>query len=261
MLPMTQANLPISRRDLLRQASCGFGYLALAGLCGNAKAAPKCPLAAIAPHHIPRAKRVIFLFMQGGPSQVDTFDFKPRLSSDNGKQVEFDVARTRQITPERVFQSPWSFKQYGQCGQWVSELFPHVARHVDDLCVIRSMHTEGVAHGPATLFLHTGATNLILKDAETGELSNLAASGVFIFIGFTPNSGLVKGHYEHDANGYVITDQNMMTSTPGLFAAGDLRVQLTRQITTAVGDATTAAIAVEKYLTERSEAKAAVGTA
>ncbi len=81
----------------------------------------------------------------------------------------------------------------------------------------------------------------------TGEL---AATGAFVFIGFTPNSGLVKAHINHDPSGYLLTDDRMMTSIPGLFAAGDLRVQLTRQVTTAVGDATTAAIAVEKYLTE-----------
>lgn len=113
------------------------------------------------PHLPPKAKRVIFLFMQGGPSQIDTYDPKPRLDRDDGKQVEFHVARTRKITPERVFKSPWRFRQYGECGQPVSELFPHMAQHVDDYCVIRSMHTEGVAHGPATLFLHTGATNLV----------------------------------------------------------------------------------------------------
>jgi thioredoxin reductase (NADPH) len=72
-----------------------------------------------------------------------------------------------------------------------------------------------------------------------------------VFIGFRPNTGLIKGHFRHDASGYVVTDERMMTSIPGLFAAGDLRVQLTRQVTTAVGDATTAAIAVEKYLAER----------
>ncbi len=122
--------------------------------------------------------------------------------------------------------------------------------------VIRNKVVEKIEGGPM------GANKLVLKDTKTGELSDLAASGVFIFIGFTPNSGLIKGHYEHDSSGYVITDQHMMMSIPGLFAAGDLRVQLTRQITTAVGDATTAAIAVEKYLVEQREhAKAAVGAA
>jgi thioredoxin reductase (NADPH) len=96
-----------------------------------------------------------------------------------------------------------------------------------------------------------GLQSVELQDTLTGENSSLAATGAFVFIGFRPNTGLVKQHAEHDPNGYLITDDRMMTSIPGLFAAGDVRAQLTRQITTAVGDATTAAIAVEKYLTDR----------
>lgn len=96
-----------------------------------------------------------------------------------------------------------------------------------------------------------GLKHLSLRDTVTGALSQLLVTGCFVFIGFKPNSGLVKEHIKHDAAGYIITDDRMMTSIPGLFAAGDLRVQLTRQVTTAVGDATTAAIAVEKYLTDR----------
>ena len=94
-----------------------------------------------------------------------------------------------------------------------------------------------------------GIGHLEMEDTVTGARSDLPVGGVFIFVGFKPNSGLVEGHYEHDEGGYFITDDRMMTSIPGLFAAGDVRSQLTRQITTAVGDATTAAIAVEKYLT------------
>lgn len=107
-----------------------------------------------------------------------------------------------------------------------------------------------------------GLQTVELVDTLTGEPSSLAATGAFVFIGFRPNTGLVKQHAEHDPSGYLITDDRMMASIPGLFAAGDVRSQLTRQITTAVGDATTAAIAVEKYLTERKSrlaAKAQVG--
>src|SRR6266700_573748 len=93
-----------------------------------------------------------------------------------------------------------------------------------------------------------GVTHAVLQHNTTGERSNLDVGGVFIFIGFRPNTDLVEGHVKHDAGGYFVTDDRMMTSIPGLFAAGDVRSQLTRQITTAVGDATTAAIAVEKYL-------------
>ncbi|HWA57741.1 MAG TPA: thioredoxin-disulfide reductase [Gemmatimonadales bacterium] len=101
---------------------------------------------------------------------------------------------------------------------------------------------------------HLGMKELqaaVLEDTVTGAVSELAVSGCFVFIGFKPNSGLIKEHFRHDPSGYIITDERMMTSIPGLFAAGDLRVQLVRQVTTAVGDATTAAIAVEKYLAER----------
>ncbi|NOT06645.1 MAG: thioredoxin-disulfide reductase [Gemmatimonadales bacterium] len=101
-----------------------------------------------------------------------------------------------------------------------------------------------------------GLKHLELEDTATGSRSQLPVTGAFVFIGFKPNSGLVKEHLAHDAGGYIVTDDRMMTSVPGLFAAGDLRVQLTRQVTTAVGDATTAAIAVEKYLTERKTQRA-----
>jgi thioredoxin reductase (NADPH) len=93
-----------------------------------------------------------------------------------------------------------------------------------------------------------GTDHLELQDTATGERSQLKVGGVFIFVGFKPNTGIVDGHVNHDAGGYFVTDERMMTSIPGLFAAGDVRSQLTRQVTTAVGDATTAAIAVEKYL-------------
>jgi thioredoxin reductase (NADPH) len=96
-----------------------------------------------------------------------------------------------------------------------------------------------------------GAKSIELEGIVDGGRSSLAVTGVFVFIGFKPNSGIIREHFDHDANGYVVTDDRMMSSIPGLFAAGDLRVQLTRQVTTAVGDATTAAIAVEKLLAER----------
>ncbi len=144
--------------------ACGFGYLALAGLT-NSTAAASNPLAPRAGHLPPRAKRVIFLFMQGGPSHVDTFDYKPRLERDHDRMMSFadarTTARTRNGGEHRVMKSPWRFRRYGQSGRWVSDLFPQIARHVDDLCVLQGMHTEGIAHGPATLFLHTGSINLV----------------------------------------------------------------------------------------------------
>ncbi|MEA3247094.1 MAG: thioredoxin-disulfide reductase [Gemmatimonadota bacterium] len=94
-------------------------------------------------------------------------------------------------------------------------------------------------------------THARIRHVKTREARDLVATGIFIFIGFRPNTGIIEGHVEHDASGYLITDANMETSMRGLFAAGDVRAQLTRQVTTAVGDATTAAIAVEKFLTAR----------
>ena len=104
-----------------------------------------------------------------------------------------------------------------------------------------------------------GLKQLRLKNVASGEESRLDVTGLFVFIGFRPNTGLLEDHAEHDAGGYLITDRDMRTSIPGLFVAGDVRSQLTRQITTAVGDATTAVIAVEKYLTEMKEGRQTVG--
>jgi hypothetical protein len=112
----------------------------------------------------PRAKRVIFIFMQGGPSHIDTFDYKPELAKRDGQSIDFTGVRFGtfgKVSKRRLMKSLWRFRQYGECGRWVSELFPHQAQVVDELCFIRSMHTDGVAHGPATLFMHTGATNLV----------------------------------------------------------------------------------------------------
>jgi hypothetical protein len=158
----------LTRRTALQTLGCGFGYLALAGLAQQqqARAALSAnPLAPKQPHHPPRAKRIIFLFMAGGVSHVDSFDHKPRLTQDDGKMMDFadlrSLAKTGKSPQQRVMKPMWNFSQHGQSGLWASDLFPEMATHLDDLCVIRSMHTEGIAHGPATLFLHTGTTTFI----------------------------------------------------------------------------------------------------
>ncbi|MDG2382984.1 MAG: DUF1501 domain-containing protein [Pirellulaceae bacterium] len=155
----------ITRRAALQQAACGFGSLALAGLCADSVQAVN-PLKAKEPHLRPRAKRIIFLFMQGGPSHVDTYDHKPLLYKNDGKQMPFDDARTiaktgKRATSQRVMKPMWKYKQYGESGRQVSDLFCETAKHSDDLTFIHSMHTEGVAHGPATLFLHCGSTTFV----------------------------------------------------------------------------------------------------
>ena len=155
----------MTRREMIKASSCGFASLALTGLAtGNAQASAINPLYPRQPMFTPRAKRVIFLFMQGGPSHVDTFDYKPDLVASDGKEIDFRGVRHKTFgkMSKRTLLSPlWKFKQHGDSGRYVSELFPEVARHVDDLCFLHAMHTEGVAHGPATLFMHTGATNVV----------------------------------------------------------------------------------------------------
>ena len=148
----------ISRRALLRQSACGFGLLGLRALLQADEAAtPLNPLAPKATHFPARAKRVIFLFMHGGPSHIDTFDPKPRLAQDNGKPLPLKRSLTFDETKVGgLMKSPWDFRHYGQSGIEVSDLFPNVGSCVDDLCVIRSMVGDGVDHGGALLQLHTG---------------------------------------------------------------------------------------------------------
>lgn len=159
----TYLNQKLSRRDLLKVSSAGFGGLALAGLLGQeqARAASVDPLAVKVPHFPARAKRVIFLFMHGGPSQMDTFDYKPLLKRDHGKPLPF--ARPKVVSSEtfNLLQSPWGFRQYGESGAWVSDLFPELAKCVDDLCFIKSMHGSNSRHGGALLELHTGSDTFI----------------------------------------------------------------------------------------------------
>lgn len=143
----------LSRRDALQRAACGFGALALAGMTHGDAA-----------HHRVRAKRVIMLFMHGGPSQVDTFDYKPELQARDGQRLPFAPAKNLDptaTTQAKLMGSPWSFQQHGQSGLWCSELFPHVARHMDDLCVLRSMQSKGQSHGQAVCMLHTGTDNFV----------------------------------------------------------------------------------------------------
>jgi thioredoxin reductase (NADPH) len=167
----------------------------------------------------------------GGDAAVEEADYLTRYASKVYVIHRRDQFRASKILQERLFTNP-------------------------KIEVLWNRQVRQFVGGPAGLQL------IELVDTLTGGESRLPATGAFIFIGFKPNTGLVSQHVEHDPNGYLITDDRMMTSIPGLFAAGDVRSQLTRQITTAVGDATTAAIAVEKYLTDRKnrlETKAQVG--
>ncbi len=147
-----------SRRELLRQASCGFGGLALIDLLQQTISAQDSSSSNA--HHPARAKRVIFLFMHGGPSHVDTFDYKPRLRKDDGKTLPFEAAKNISAKP-KLMKSPWKFSQHGESGLTISELFPYVAQCADDLCVINSMHSKGQSHGQAVSMIHTGTDSTV----------------------------------------------------------------------------------------------------
>ena len=153
------SSAPISRRDWLQRSACGFGMLGLIGsLTEESAANPSSGLAPKRPHFAARAKRVIFLFMHGGPSHIDTFDPKPRLTRDHGKPLPFDRPLTfAEGKIGALLKSPWEFRRSGQSGLAVSELFPSVATCIDDICVIRSMVGDSVAHGGAILQLNTGS--------------------------------------------------------------------------------------------------------
>lgn len=143
---------------MLCQCANGFGGLALAYLLAEETApAAENPLAPRAPHYPAKAKSVIFLFMDGGPSQMDTFDPKPRLTTDNGKPIPIKTPTTVFNISDRILGSPYTFKQYGQSGAWVSDLFPHVAGCVDDMCIIRSMVSDHSEHTAANYFMHSGS--------------------------------------------------------------------------------------------------------
>jgi len=150
-----------SRRDLLKSTALGFGMLALQDLLQAADVVAPDPLRPRMPHFTPKAKRVIFLFMHGGPSQVDTFDYKPKLAIDDGKPLPFPKPRVVSGATGNLLKSPFEFKQYGQSGAWVSDLFPNIARKVDDICFIKSMHGSNSRHGGALLELHTGSDTFV----------------------------------------------------------------------------------------------------
>ena len=134
----------ISRRQMLAQCSTGFGSMALASLL---------PGAVRQPHFIPKAKSVIFCFMSGGVSHVDSFDPKPRLKQEAGKPMPVAVKPTMFNDVGNIMPSPWEFTRHGESGIPVSELFPHIASCADDLCVIRSMTSEGNEHAQANYFI------------------------------------------------------------------------------------------------------------
>ena len=213
-----------TRRQLLQSAAAGFAMPALAGLLSAEDALAR-------PVDWPpvpsRIKRVIFLFMYGGPSSLDTFDYKPRLVRDHGKPLPFDKPRVQFRDTKNLFRSPWRFRQYGDSGAWVSDLFPHVARHVDKLTFVHSLHGSNSAHGGALLKIHTGSDTFVRPSMGAWisyglgtENSNLPA---FVTIEPTLNHGGVQNygssflpaqHQGVRVHGKVATINDLQPSAP-----------------------------------------------
>jgi hypothetical protein len=152
--------LPLSRRDMLARSGTGLGLLGLAGVLGSERTADAAnPLAAKKPHFAPKAKHIIHLFMNGGPSQVDTFDPKPELTKRHGEQPSAGLKTERRTGG--LMKSPFAFKKFGKSGIEVSELYPEVGACIDDICVIRGMHTNIPNHEPGLLLMTCGNTQPI----------------------------------------------------------------------------------------------------
>ena len=150
----------LSRREMIRRSGIGFGTAALGSLLADSAAGErKSPMAPQPPHFTPKAKRVIHLFMNGGPSHVDTFDPKPALAKNAGNELPFNLPTERKTGA--AFPSPYRFNKFGESGTEVSEIFPHVAQCVDDIAVIRSMHADVPNHEPSLLLMNCGAARLI----------------------------------------------------------------------------------------------------
>ena len=151
---------PLTRRDALRQFATGFGMTAFASVAGSLPAAAAetagNPWTPKAPHFAPKAKHVIVIFLQGGLSQIDSFDYKPLLDKYDGKPLPYETPRTEFATGN-LMKSPFSFKKYGSNGVEVSEIFPYTAKIIDEFCIVRSMISDIPNHGPSVLMMNTGS--------------------------------------------------------------------------------------------------------
>ncbi|MBI3468608.1 MAG: DUF1501 domain-containing protein [Planctomycetes bacterium] len=231
---MQNRQLPLSRRDWLRLTSCGFGGLALAGLAGEAAASAGVnPLEPKLPHFAPRAKRVIFLYMRGGPAHMDTFDYKPRLAMDDDQPVK--------VKSRKILKSPWEFKQRGRSGLWVSELLPEIAQHADELCVLAGMHTDVPNHPEAMVQLHTGSFQFVRPSVGSWVLYGLGSENQNLpgFISISPpainggaqnyGSSFLPAMYQGTAIGEIkipVKNAAIGNIANGVFPAGVQREQL-----------------------------------
>ncbi len=182
----------MTRRALLSGWGCGFGLIALEAMLAEQAAARTDPLAPKAPHHTPKAKRVIFLWMQGGPSQVDLFDPKPELERRDGQALPYAMPSNRAmpgVAYSKLLGPIAKFAPAGECGMQVSDLLPKLSAHADDLCLLKAMVADSEAHAPAVRQLHTGATQLVRPSIGSWVAYGLGTDNANLpaFITIAPN--------------------------------------------------------------------------
>jgi hypothetical protein len=206
---------PLSRRDLLKRAGMGIGSLALGNLlhgqgfsADSAASVGATPLGAKQPHYPPRVKSIIWLMMNGGPSQVDTWDYKPELQRRDGQQLADADPKTGFFTTSgKLLKSPFQFAQHGESGTWVSGIFPNLARQVDDLAFVHSCHTEANNHSPALFQLNTGLTRMGFPCVGSWITYGLGTESqdlpAFVVMTDALGRGLPKGHAQNWGAGFL----------------------------------------------------------
>lgn len=151
----------LTRLHFLQSSACGFGSVALAAMCTEQAAAAAGPLAPKAPHFAPSVQRVIFMWMAGGPSQVDMFDYKPRLAKESGETIPYETGNSVGMSLSRLMGPISPMRRQGQSGLMMTDWLPHLGKHADELCLLRAMQADSEAHAPAARQLNTGESRLI----------------------------------------------------------------------------------------------------
>ena len=212
------ASAPLSRRDMLRRCAGGFGAAAFSALAADrAGGAP-------AAHHAPSVRSIIFLYMDGGVSQVDSFDPKPLLDTENGKPFSAKIEPTQFDNIGTTLASPWKFRPYGECGAPVSELFPYVAQHVDDLAICRSMVSNFSEHNTANFFLHTGTGQQGRPSMGAWVSYGLGAESANLPDFIVINGGLVpSGGMDNFGSGYLPATHQPTVFKPQALPIANLR--------------------------------------
>ena len=221
---------PMSRREMLGRCATGFGAVALSSLLTDpAYGKAKSPFAPRKPHHDAKAKSVIFLYMDGGVSQVDSFDYKPRLEKDNGKPFSAKINPTQFDNIGKTLKSPWNFKQYGQSGLNVSDLFPHVGEMADELCVVRSMTSKFSEHNSANFFLHTGFGVQGRPSMGAWMSYGLGAEATDLPGFVVLNGGLIpSGGWDNFGNGFLPASHQATVFKTGKEPLADIRPRESR---------------------------------